>query len=63
MADEEVLQKVQGLGDLDLAALLCLMSREHCIISTEPEYLDDLVEELQLVGYGPVCPAIESIII
>ncbi|KAK6834901.1 hypothetical protein PG987_009595 [Apiospora arundinis] len=50
MEDEELLQKVQGLGDLDLAALLCLMSREHCIVSTEPEYLDDLVEELQLVA-------------
>ncbi|KAK8017507.1 hypothetical protein PG993_013833 [Apiospora rasikravindrae] len=49
MADEELLQKIHGLGDLDLAALLCLMSREHCIISTEPESLDDLVEELQLV--------------
>ncbi|KAK7954990.1 hypothetical protein PG988_015684 [Apiospora saccharicola] len=49
MADEELQQKIHGLGDLDLAALLCLMSREHCIVSTEPEALDDLVEELQLV--------------
>ncbi|KAK8001957.1 hypothetical protein PG991_014179 [Apiospora marii] len=49
MADEELQQKIHGLGDLDLAALLCLMSREHCIVSTEPESLDDLVEELQLV--------------
>ncbi|KAK6078349.1 hypothetical protein SCUP234_12736 [Seiridium cupressi] len=49
MADEELLSKIHGLGDLDLAALLCLLSREHCIISTEPEALDDLVEELQLV--------------
>ncbi|ETS79895.1 hypothetical protein PFICI_07424 [Pestalotiopsis fici W106-1] len=49
MADEELLSKIHGLGDLDLAALLCLTSREHCIISTEPEALDDLVQELQLV--------------
>lgn len=49
MADEELLAKIHGLGDLDLAALLCLTSREHCIISTEPEALDDLVQELQLV--------------
>jgi hypothetical protein len=49
MADEELLSKIHGLGDLDLAALLCLINREHCIISTEPEALDDLVEELQLV--------------
>lgn len=50
MADEELLAKIHGLGDLDLAALLCLTSREHCIISTEPEALDDLVQELQLVS-------------
>lgn len=50
MADEELLRKIQGLGDIDLAALLCLMSREHCIISTETEALDDLVEELRLVA-------------
>jgi hypothetical protein len=49
MADEELLQKIQGLGDLDLAALLCIISREHCIIGTEPEAMDDLVDELQLV--------------
>lgn len=43
------MSKIHSLGDLDLAALLCLVNREHCIISTEPEALDDLVEELQLV--------------
>lgn len=42
--------KVRQLGDIDLAALLCLTSREHCIISTEAEYLDDLTVELQLVA-------------
>ncbi|KAI1864598.1 uncharacterized protein JN550_008885 [Neoarthrinium moseri] len=50
MADEDLLRKIHGLGDLDLAALLCLINREHCIISTEPEALDDLVDELQLVA-------------
>ncbi|KAI0009014.1 hypothetical protein F4779DRAFT_405482 [Xylariaceae sp. FL0662B] len=50
MADEDLLQKVHNLGDLGLAALLCLISREHCIISTEPTELDDLVAELQLVA-------------
>ncbi|KAI0600416.1 hypothetical protein F4775DRAFT_62902 [Biscogniauxia sp. FL1348] len=48
--DEELLRKVQDLGDLDLAALLCLISREHCIVSTEAPSLDDLVAELQLVA-------------
>ncbi|KAI0193967.1 hypothetical protein EV127DRAFT_422840 [Xylaria flabelliformis] len=50
MADEGLVHKVRELGDMDLAALLCLISREHCIISTEAEYLDDLTVELQLVA-------------
>lgn len=51
MADDALLEKVQNLSDLELAALLCLLSQEHCIIDTEPEALDDVVRELQLVGY------------
>ncbi|KAI2471940.1 hypothetical protein F4781DRAFT_385566 [Annulohypoxylon bovei var. microspora] len=50
MADEDLLRRIHGLEDLDLASLLCLISREHCIISTEPSELDDLVEELRLVA-------------
>ncbi|KAI0833068.1 hypothetical protein F5Y06DRAFT_280736 [Hypoxylon sp. FL0890] len=50
MADEDLLSKIHGLEDLDLAALLCLISREHCIVSTEPDALDNLVEELRLVA-------------
>ncbi|KAI0534636.1 hypothetical protein GGR58DRAFT_49308 [Xylaria digitata] len=50
MADEDLAHKVRELDDIDLAALLCLISREHCIISTEPAYLDDLTLELQLVA-------------
>ncbi|ORY71853.1 uncharacterized protein BCR38DRAFT_331387 [Pseudomassariella vexata] len=50
MAEPGLLSRVHSLGDLDLAALLCLLSREHCIISTEPEYVDDLLEELHLVA-------------
>lgn len=50
MADDELLDKVQDLSDLELAALLCLATQEHCIIDTEPDALDDLVLELQLVG-------------
>lgn len=49
MADEDLLKKVHGLSDLELAQLLCLTGREHALISTAPETLDDLVEELQLV--------------
>ncbi|KAJ8108975.1 hypothetical protein ONZ43_g6264 [Nemania bipapillata] len=50
MVDEDLVRKVRELGDIDLAALLCLISREHCIISTDAEYLDDLTAELQLVA-------------
>ncbi|KAI1192003.1 hypothetical protein F5B17DRAFT_380463 [Nemania serpens] len=50
MADEDLVHKVRQLGDIDLAALLCLTTREHCIISTDAEYLDDLTVELQLVA-------------
>lgn len=51
MADEDgLLDKVHGLSDLELAALLCLVNREHCIVSTPPAALDELVEELQLVS-------------
>ncbi|KAI0514432.1 hypothetical protein F5B22DRAFT_611574 [Xylaria bambusicola] len=50
MADEDIVNKIRELGDVDLAVLLCLISREHCIISTDPEYLDDLTVELQLVA-------------
>ncbi|KAI1822888.1 hypothetical protein F4861DRAFT_512658 [Xylaria intraflava] len=50
MADEDLVRKVRALGDIELAALLCLIGREHCIISTDGEYLDDLTAELQFVA-------------
>ncbi len=52
MADEALLSKVQDLSDLELAALLCFIAQEHCIIDTEPDALDDLVEELRLVSFA-----------
>jgi hypothetical protein len=52
MADESLFDRVHELTDLELAALLSLINREHCLIST-PEYaLDDLVAELQLVHFS-----------
>jgi hypothetical protein len=50
MADEQLLEKIHGLSDLELAALLCLIAREHCLISTEPDSVDELAEELRLVA-------------
>lgn len=57
MADETLLEKVCDLSDLELAVLLCLTAREHCLISTPPDTLDDLVQELQLVAEYPHFPA------
>lgn len=49
MADGGLIGKVQDLSDLELALLISLVSHEHCLISTAPNALNDLVEELQLV--------------
>lgn len=51
MADDILLGKVHDLSDVELAALLCLIAQEHCIIDTEPDSIDDLVQELELVSY------------
>ncbi|KAF3359311.1 hypothetical protein VDGD_01438 [Verticillium dahliae] len=62
MADDILLGKVHGLSDLELAGLLCLMSREHCLISTPPEALDELIEELQLIftkTFGLKCVVVD----
>ncbi|KAI9149417.1 hypothetical protein HJFPF1_11469 [Paramyrothecium foliicola] len=50
MADESLLEKVHDLSDLELAILLCLVSRQHCIISTPADAIDDLIQELQLIA-------------
>merc|ERR1712000_47206 len=62
MADESLIDKVHDLSDLELAALLSLIAREHCLISTPPAGLDDLVEELQLVArktFGLTCTVVD----
>jgi len=61
MADEILLEKIHDLSDLELAALLSLVAREHCLISTPSDALDDLLEELQLVAsrtFGLSCAVI-----
>ncbi|KAI5461485.1 hypothetical protein BGZ63DRAFT_385953 [Mariannaea sp. PMI_226] len=50
MADDALLAKVHALSDLELAVLLCLISREHCLVSTPSDAIDDLLQELQLVA-------------
>ncbi|KAL1635052.1 hypothetical protein SLS58_010392 [Diplodia intermedia] len=46
---ERVAEKVQTLSDLELAALLCLITKEHAIVEAEPSLLDPLCLELELV--------------
>ncbi|KAK4250241.1 hypothetical protein C7999DRAFT_38752 [Corynascus novoguineensis] len=50
MADRQLLDKVHSLSDLELAVLLSLIAREHCLISTEPDSVDELAEELRLIA-------------
>lgn len=50
MADDQVRSKVHALSDVELACLLSLLGSEHCIVSTPPDCLNDLVAELQLVA-------------
>jgi hypothetical protein len=51
MADKILLDKVHDLSDLELAALICLVAQEHCIIDTEPDAIDELVQELEQVRF------------
>jgi hypothetical protein len=54
MAEEALLEKIQDLSDLELAALLCLANQEHCLIDTDPGgAVDNLVHELRLVSPSP----------
>jgi hypothetical protein len=41
--------KVQALGDLELAVLICLVADQHCIIEAGEQLMQDVAKELQLV--------------
>lgn len=45
-----IADKVQTLSETELAVLLCLITEQHCIIETEKDSIDDLEQELRLVG-------------
>ncbi len=49
MTDESLSQKLHDLSDLELAVLLSLITREHCVLSTPQDDLDNLTEELLVV--------------
>jgi hypothetical protein len=57
MEDEtsRLVNKVQELGDIELAVLLCLIAQEHCIIEADEEELDNVEQELGLVRVGIRC--------
>ena len=47
--DPDIHYKVQQLGDLELAILVCLVAQEHCIFSTIHQSRLDLRDELRLI--------------
>ncbi|KAF1990021.1 hypothetical protein K402DRAFT_444535 [Aulographum hederae CBS 113979] len=47
--DSRITDKVQSLSDIELAALLCLVADQHCILESEADALDELEEELKLI--------------
>lgn len=51
MDESPIVDKVQGLSDIELAALLCLITDQHCIIEAEKQSLDELDQEIRLVCY------------
>jgi len=54
------MQKIQTLGDIELATLICLVADQHCIIETEQACLDHVQDELRLVAantFGLSCAA------
>jgi len=43
--------KVQELGDVELACLICLIADQHAIVEADKESLDDLEQEIRLVCF------------
>jgi hypothetical protein len=50
MEVQALVERVQNLSDLELATLLCLIARQHCCIEVGDELVDELAQELALVG-------------
>lgn len=48
-ANANVVQKIQQLNDLELAALTCLVADQHCLIATDDDIVDTLDQELRIV--------------
>lgn len=50
MDHDAVADKVHSLSNLELAALLCLVAEQHCIVEADPSQLDAVAQELQVVS-------------
>lgn len=50
MDDPSLEDIARQLSDLEVALFLCLASREHCLIETTGNCLNDLANELALVS-------------
>ncbi|KAL9623388.1 MAG: hypothetical protein Q9160_002281 [Pyrenula sp. 1 TL-2023] len=48
MSIEALLSRVHDLSDLELASLLCLAAKEHCLVETNETLLDGTAQELSL---------------
>lgn len=46
---QNLAETAQDLSDLELATLLCLVAKQHCLVETEEDIVDDLAQELALV--------------
>ncbi|KAK8209773.1 hypothetical protein IWZ01DRAFT_436247 [Phyllosticta capitalensis] len=49
MDHDAVADKVHSLSNLELAALLCLVAEQHCIVEADPSQLDAVAQELQVI--------------
>ncbi|KAK3078857.1 hypothetical protein LTS18_006455 [Coniosporium uncinatum] len=54
--------KVQELGDVELACLICLIADQHAIVEADKESLDDLEQEIRLISsntFGLSCAVVD----
>ncbi|KAK7612145.1 hypothetical protein JOL62DRAFT_499797 [Phyllosticta paracitricarpa] len=49
MDHDAVADKVHALSNLELAALLCLVAEQHCIVEADPSQLNAVARELQVL--------------
>ncbi len=57
---EDLLEKIHALSDLELAALICMVADQHCVVEAEKEDLDGVGGEIRMVGFLPLCGAMEK---